>query len=75
MDLRDLRHAFRSLKKSPGFVAVAVLSLGLGLGLVTTMFALLDAVTHPYVPYRDADRLYSVSWVSSRKLPLQPFVK
>jgi putative ABC transport system permease protein len=62
MELRDFRYAFRSLRKSPGFVAVAVLSLGLGLGLVTTMFALLDAVTHPFVPYRDADRLCQVSW-------------
>ena len=62
MNLRDLRFALRSLKKSPGFVVVAVLSLGLGLGLVTTMFALLDAVKNPYVPYRDADRLYMVSW-------------
>jgi len=70
---RDLRYALRSLRKSPGFVVVAVLSLGLGLGLVTTMFALLDAVTHPYVPYRDADRLYGVSWQASRRLPLKPF--
>jgi len=73
MSLRDLRYALRSLRKSPGFVAVAVLSLGLGLGLVTTMFALLDAVTHPYVPYRDADRLYRVSWNWSNKLGLRPF--
>jgi predicted permease len=73
MLLRDLRFALRSLKKSPGFVAVAVLSLGLGLGLTTTMFALLDAVTHPYVPYRDAERLYRISWVWSTKLGLHPF--
>ena len=71
--LGDLRYALRSLRRSPGFVAVAVLSLGLGLGLVTTMFALLDAVTHPHVAYRDADRLTSVGWVSSRRLPLKPF--
>jgi putative ABC transport system permease protein len=62
MELRDFRYALRSLRKSPGFVAVAVLSLGLGLGLVTTMFALLDAVKNPYVPYRDPERLYQVSW-------------
>jgi putative ABC transport system permease protein len=43
-------------------VAVAVLSLALGLALVTTMFALLDAATHPWVPYRDADRLYNVRY-------------
>ena len=60
MEMRALRYALRSLRKSPGFVVVAVLSLGLGLGLVTTMFAILDSVTHPYVPYRDPDRFYEV---------------
>jgi putative ABC transport system permease protein len=62
IEFSDLRYALRSLKKSPGFVAAAVVSLGLGLGLVTTMFALIDAATHPYVPYRDADRLYAVRY-------------
>ena len=63
--MRELRYALRSLGRSPGFVAVAVLSLGLGLGLVTTMFAILDATTHPWVPYRDPDRLYVVRyWLS-----------
>jgi hypothetical protein len=66
MFFRDFRYALRSLKKSPGFVAVAVLSLGLGLGLVTTMFALLDAVAHPYVAYRDPEHLYRIyGWFRS----------
>ncbi len=60
-----LRYALRSLRRSPSFVAVAVLSLGLGLGLVTTMFGLLDAASHPWVPYRDPDRLFAVRyWLS-----------
>ena len=73
MTPRDLRYALRSLARSPGYAAVAVLSLGLGLGLVTTMFALIDAVKHPYVPYRDADRLYSVSWRWGRRLSVKPY--
>ena len=52
---------------------MAVLSLALGLGLVTTMVALLDAATHPWVPYRDAGRLYDVRyWVSSRDQRFSP---
>jgi predicted permease len=72
--MRDLRYALRSLRKSPGFVAVAVLSLGLGLGLVTTMFALLDAVRNPYVPYRDPDRLFSVvGWFPTKRLSISSY--
>jgi predicted permease len=53
---------------------VAVLSLGLGLGLVTTMFGLLDAVVHPYVPYAHADRLFYVNgWFPSRLFSAPPF--
>jgi predicted permease len=73
MSLRDLRYALRSLKKSPGFVAVAVVSLALGLALVTSMFAILDAATHPWVPYRDPDRLYDVRyWMASRDQRFSP---
>ena len=59
---RDLAYALRTLRRSPGFVVVAVLSLGLGLGLTTTMFGLLDAVRHPYAPFARADALFSVYW-------------
>ena len=73
MALRDLRYAFRSLGRSRGFAVVAVVSLALGLGLVTTMFALLDAVTHPYLPYRDAERLYDVRyWLSGKDRRFNP---
>ena len=37
---RDFRYAARSLGRSPGFVASALLSLGLGIGVNTTMFSL-----------------------------------
>jgi predicted permease len=56
----DLRYALRTLKRSPGFMIVAVLSLGVSLGLASTTFAILDAVVHPHVPYRDAGRLFDV---------------
>jgi len=63
--VRDLSYAVRSLRRRPAFVATAVVTLGLGLGLTTTMFGILDAVVHPYVPFRDPDRLYWV-WQQSR---------
>jgi len=56
----DVRNAFRSLRRSPGFVAVAVLSLGIAIGINGTTFAMLDAVLHPYVPYAKPDQLLTL---------------
>jgi len=59
--LQDLRLAVRSLRRSPGFVVVAVLALGLGLGLSTTMFAVIDAALYPQQAYANAGRLFALS--------------
>ncbi len=65
-----LRYAWRSLAKSPGFVAIAVVALGMGLGLSTTMFAVMDAVLHPYVAYRDPETLFRIQWWLGRRNPM-----
>src|SRR3954462_482582 len=52
-----LRYAARSLARAPLFTAVAIVSLGLALALNTSVFALADAVVHPYVPYPEAERV------------------
>jgi predicted permease len=55
------RGASRSLRRAPGFVAIAALSLGAALGLSTSVFALIDSMRHPESPYAKVDQLYTVT--------------
>src|SRR5260370_27327400 len=47
---QDLRHAFRTLRRSAGFTATGILTLALGIGANTAMFQLLDAVRLQSLP-------------------------
>ena len=56
--LRDVRYGLRSMRRSPGFVTVAILTLALGIGANTAMFSVIYAtLVHP-LPFPDLDRLY-----------------
>ena len=53
----DLRAALRSLRKSPGFTVVAVMSLALGIGANTAIFSLLDQVLWRQLEVRNPGEL------------------
>jgi putative ABC transport system permease protein len=57
---REARQSLRSLRRSPSFSVIAVLTLALGLGACTAIFTVLDRVVLRPLSYPEAGRLISI---------------
>jgi predicted permease len=71
--LQDLRYAARTLRRSPGFTAVALVTLTLAIGATTAIFSLVDPLLFRDLPVRDPSRLVEFVWRYPGDPPLNLF--
>src|SRR5579863_1246502 len=57
---QDIAYAFRILRKSPAFTAIAILTLAFGVGANTAIFSYVDAWLIKPLPYSQAGRLMAL---------------
>jgi predicted permease len=63
----DLRYALRSLRRSPGFAATAVVSLAVGIAAATGLFSIVNAALLNPFPFADINRIVRLDMIDNGK--------
>jgi hypothetical protein len=69
--ISEIAYTLRTLRKSPGFALLSILTLALGIGAGTAIFTIVDSVLLKPLAYRNSSDLV-VAWESLRFLPGGP---
>ena len=64
--LQDLRYAVRTIRRAPGFAAIAVGSTALGIGACSAIFAIANFAVYKPMPVAEPERLMSLSEIDRR---------
>src|SRR5229473_1279635 len=59
--LQDARFGLRTLRRSPGFTAVAVVTMALSIGATTAVFTLVESILLRPLPYWQPERLITIA--------------
>jgi predicted permease len=65
--IEDVRYALRTMRRQPGFSAVAVATLALGIGATTAIFSVVNSVLLCPLPFPGADRIVALFATSPKK--------
>ena len=66
---RDVRYAWRTLLRNPGYALIAVLTLGLGIGANTAIFTVINGVLLHPLPYAQASQIVHLDELAARMGP------